>query len=173
MHKVKVDLTHVSCYSLSRSFPVNKTYPYVPWFYLELVVTGNRLLLLLLLRLLLLLERIIQDKMCTRNGNSTKYLWFLCTFRYLKEGNSGMSVIEIGFPSGFSADKTSLEQHPLLKRVEDGNKEVILYLDEVRNRLFLFQYWKGFTEKFCRVSIRNPPCRNVKRGVGERGALHN
>lgn len=53
---------------------------------------------------------------------------------YLKEGSSGMAVIEIGYPSGFSADKTSIDKHKLLKRIEDGDKKVILYLDEVNTK---------------------------------------
>ena len=47
-----------------------------------------------------------------------------------------MSVIEIGIPSGFTADKDGITKHKLLKRIEDGDKKVILYLDEVRVRQF-------------------------------------
>jgi len=57
--------------------------------------------------------------------------WFPVLGRYLKPGASSMSVIEIGYPSGFSADRSSINPHPLLKRVEEGDKKVILYLDEV------------------------------------------
>lgn len=48
-----------------------------------------------------------------------------------------MSVIEVGFPSGFVADKTGVSKHKLLKRVEDGDKKIILYLDEVRYQIIL------------------------------------
>ncbi|XP_052795659.1 CD109 antigen-like isoform X2 [Mya arenaria] len=54
----------------------------------------------------------------------------VCT-SYLKDGASSMAVIEIGFPSGFAADKSSINPHPLLKRVEGEDKKVILYLDEI------------------------------------------
>jgi hypothetical protein len=60
---------------------------------------------------------------------------------YLKEGAAGMSVIEIGYPSGFTADKDGITKHKLLKRVEDGDKKVILYLDEVF--LFVFFFFKA------------------------------
>ena len=48
-----------------------------------------------------------------------------------------MAVKEIGIPSGFSADVEALElaQYPGVKRVEEGNRKVILYFDEVRNSI--------------------------------------
>ena len=44
-----------------------------------------------------------------------------------------MAVKEIGIPSGFSADIEALElaNIPGVKRVEEGDRKVIIYLDEV------------------------------------------
>ncbi|KAH3843059.1 hypothetical protein DPMN_116566 [Dreissena polymorpha] len=62
----------------------------------------------------------------------------------MKEGASGMSVIEIGYPSGFSADPKSVSSHLLLKRVEEGDKKVILYLDEEHIvRIWIIFYFKN------------------------------
>lgn len=45
-----------------------------------------------------------------------------------------MAVKEIGIPSGFSADVEALEQanYAGVKRIEEGDRKVILYFDEVR-----------------------------------------
>ena len=43
-----------------------------------------------------------------------------------------MAVMEIGFPSGFAAEKVESKNMDVLKRKEDGDRKVILYLDEVR-----------------------------------------
>jgi len=51
---------------------------------------------------------------------------------YLQNGTSGMAVMEIGFPSGFAAEKVESKNMDVLKRKEDGDRKVILYLDEVR-----------------------------------------
>lgn len=61
-----------------------------------------------------------------------------CT-SYLKEGAAGMSVIEIGYPSGFAADKSGIKDHPLLKKIEDGDKKVVLYLDEISREEICFR----------------------------------
>ena len=44
-----------------------------------------------------------------------------------------MAVKEIGIPSGFSADAEDLElkNYVGVKRIEEGNRKVILYFDEV------------------------------------------
>ena len=44
-----------------------------------------------------------------------------------------MAVKEIGIPSGFSADVEDLElkNYVGVKRIEEGNRKVILYFDEV------------------------------------------
>ncbi|XP_052282878.1 C3 and PZP-like alpha-2-macroglobulin domain-containing protein 8 [Dreissena polymorpha] len=52
------------------------------------------------------------------------YHFFNYRSSYMKEGASGMSVIEIGYPSGFSADPKSVSSHLLLKRVEEGDKKI-------------------------------------------------
>lgn len=39
--------------------------------------------------------------------------------------------MEMKYLSGFSADKSSITQMDIIKRVEDGNKMLVLYFDEV------------------------------------------
>jgi len=58
----------------------------------------------------------------------------VCT-RWLLTGTTGMAVKEIGIPSGFSADIEALELANIagVKRVEEGNRKVIIYLDELTN----------------------------------------
>lgn len=50
---------------------------------------------------------------------------------WLKVGASGMTVQEIGIPTGFEADLESITQLPTLKKVETENRKIVLYLDEV------------------------------------------
>lgn len=50
---------------------------------------------------------------------------------WLKVGASGMTVQEIGVPTGFEADLESITQLPTLKKIETENKKIIIYLDEV------------------------------------------
>ena len=54
-------------------------------------------------------------------------------YRWLLSGTTGMAVKEIGIPSGFSADIEALELANIagVKRVEEGDRKVIIYLDEV------------------------------------------
>ncbi|KAL4229795.1 hypothetical protein ACF0H5_010186 [Mactra antiquata] len=52
-------------------------------------------------------------------------------FKYLGEGASGMSVLEIKLLSGFSAEKTTISKLSMIKRVEDGNKLLYIYLNQV------------------------------------------
>ena len=52
-------------------------------------------------------------------------------FSWLKTDASGMTVQEIGVPTGFEADLESITQLLTLKKVETENKKVVLYLDEV------------------------------------------
>ena len=44
-----------------------------------------------------------------------------------------MAVAEIGIPTGFSANVQKLEEKNYygVKRIEEGNRKVILYFDEV------------------------------------------
>jgi len=44
-----------------------------------------------------------------------------------------MAVKEIGIPSGFSADIEALElkNYQGVKRIEEGNRKVVIYFDEV------------------------------------------
>ena len=54
-------------------------------------------------------------------------------YSWLLTGTTGMAVKEIGIPSGFSADIEALELANIagVKRVEEGDRKVIIYLDEV------------------------------------------
>jgi len=42
-----------------------------------------------------------------------------------------MAVQEIGVPSGFTADPESIDDIPVLKKIETADRKVILYFDEV------------------------------------------
>ncbi|KAK3607703.1 hypothetical protein CHS0354_016727 [Potamilus streckersoni] len=56
-------------------------------------------------------------------------------FRWIGDGEeTGMSVVEIGIPSGFGADKDSITSLQTIKRVELSNKKVIIYLDMVESK---------------------------------------
>ncbi|XP_067949557.1 CD109 antigen-like [Watersipora subatra] len=56
----------------------------------------------------------------------------VCT-RWLLGGTTGMAVKEIGIPSGFTADIEALEmeRYDGVKRIEEGDRKVILYFDEL------------------------------------------
>ncbi|XP_071127944.1 CD109 antigen-like isoform X2 [Mytilus edulis] len=53
-----------------------------------------------------------------------------CT-RWLLTGASGMAVQEIGIPTGFDADVESIGQVAGLKKIEQENRKVIIYFDEI------------------------------------------
>lgn len=46
---------------------------------------------------------------------------------------SGMAVIEVGIPSGFSADISKLEgrNYKGVKKIEEADRKIVIYLDEV------------------------------------------
>ncbi|XP_052721975.1 CD109 antigen-like isoform X2 [Crassostrea angulata] len=50
---------------------------------------------------------------------------------WLKVGASGMTVQEIGVPTGFEADLESITQLPTLKKIETENRKIVIYLDEI------------------------------------------
>lgn len=57
---------------------------------------------------------------------------FVFTFyRWLLAGSSGMAVQEVGIPTGFEADVEKLAKLNGVRKVEKGNRKVILYFDEV------------------------------------------
>ena len=66
------------------------------------------------------------------NKNKKHYYIFVC-YRWLLLNASGMAVAEIGIPTGFSANVQKLEEKNYygVKRIEEGNRKVILYFDEV------------------------------------------
>ncbi|XP_046569079.1 CD109 antigen-like [Haliotis rubra] len=53
-----------------------------------------------------------------------------CT-KWLKEGSSGMTVMEISIPSGFDPDMTSMGNVAGLKRFERRGTNVVVYFDEI------------------------------------------
>ncbi|XP_046569098.1 CD109 antigen-like [Haliotis rubra] len=53
-----------------------------------------------------------------------------CT-KWLKEGSSGMTVMEISIPSGFDPDMTSMGNVAGLKRFERRGRIVVVYFDEI------------------------------------------
>ncbi|XP_046569083.1 LOW QUALITY PROTEIN: CD109 antigen-like [Haliotis rubra] len=53
-----------------------------------------------------------------------------CT-KWLKEGSSGMTVMEISIPSGFDPDMTSIGNIAGLKRFERRGRNVVVYFDEI------------------------------------------
>ncbi|KAL3881057.1 hypothetical protein ACJMK2_033253 [Sinanodonta woodiana] len=56
-------------------------------------------------------------------------------FRWIGDREEiGMSVVEIGIPSGFGADKASITSLETIKRVEVNNRKVIIYLDKVESK---------------------------------------
>ncbi|KAK3607700.1 hypothetical protein CHS0354_016724 [Potamilus streckersoni] len=56
-------------------------------------------------------------------------------FRWIGDGEeTGMSVVEIGIPSGFGADKDSITSLETIKRVELNNRKVNIYLDMVESK---------------------------------------
>ncbi|KAK3607704.1 hypothetical protein CHS0354_016728 [Potamilus streckersoni] len=56
-------------------------------------------------------------------------------FRWIGDGEqTGMSVLEIGIPSGFGADKDTITSLETIKRVELNNRKVTIYLDMVESK---------------------------------------
>nr|ADA77516.1 thioester-containing protein-E [Azumapecten farreri] len=53
-----------------------------------------------------------------------------CT-KWLKTGASGMTVQEVGVPTGFAPDVESIGKIATLKKTETENRKVILYFDEI------------------------------------------
>ncbi|XP_046369854.2 CD109 antigen-like [Haliotis rufescens] len=53
-----------------------------------------------------------------------------CT-KWLKDGSSGMTVMEISIPSGFDPDMTSVGNVAGLKRLERRGRNVVVYFDEI------------------------------------------
>ncbi len=64
-------------------------------------------------------------------GRNDHYAYVFC--RWLGLDTSGMSIMELGLPSGFEVDTDSMSKVKTLKRVETPNKKVVLYFDEVGN----------------------------------------
>ncbi|XP_076109197.1 CD109 antigen-like [Mytilus galloprovincialis] len=56
----------------------------------------------------------------------------ICT-RWLLGGSSGMVVQEIGIPTGFEPKTDEIAHMSVVKKIEEENKKVVLYFDEISN----------------------------------------
>ncbi|VDI76659.1 CD109 antigen [Mytilus galloprovincialis] len=54
----------------------------------------------------------------------------ICT-RWLLGGSSGMTVQEIGIPTGFEPKTEEISHMSVVKKIEEENKKVVLYFDEI------------------------------------------
>lgn len=77
------------------------------------------------------------EHVLTNTRNAIANLEMCSCFSWLKTGASGMTVQEIGVPTGFEADLDSITKLPTLKKVETENRKVILYLDEVSTKILV------------------------------------
>ncbi|VDI01862.1 CD109 antigen [Mytilus galloprovincialis] len=51
--------------------------------------------------------------------------------KWLRQGRSGMAILEIGIPTGIQAKPDKITHVPTLKKVEVENRKLILYFDEI------------------------------------------
>ncbi|KAL4230965.1 hypothetical protein ACF0H5_011338 [Mactra antiquata] len=71
------------------------------------------------------------DVVVTLVHESMEYLTIQTCTTWLQTGASGMTVQELGIPSGFEADVESLAVFNEIKKVETQDRKVILYFDEI------------------------------------------
>ncbi|XP_067949274.1 CD109 antigen-like [Watersipora subatra] len=73
------------------------------------------------------------DTVATIISESDKRITVRVCTRWLLGGTTGMAVKEIGIPSGFTADIEALEmeRYDGVKRIEEGDRKIILYFDEL------------------------------------------
>ncbi|XP_048777079.1 CD109 antigen-like isoform X2 [Ostrea edulis] len=69
--------------------------------------------------------------------------------RWLKKGNSGMAMMDIGVPSGMTPDKDSLDtsKAPMYKRIESGYRKISLYFDEFDGQAQCASIYMANTDK--------------------------
>ncbi|XP_061165105.1 CD109 antigen-like [Saccostrea echinata] len=69
--------------------------------------------------------------------------------RWLKEGHSGMSMMDIGIPSGMSPDLDTLDtsKAPMYKRNEMGHRKLSLYFDEFDSQAQCASVYMANTDK--------------------------
>ncbi|XP_050415360.1 CD109 antigen isoform X2 [Patella vulgata] len=65
-----------------------------------------------------------------KNSLTDSFILEVC-FSYQKSGNASMSVIEVGVPTGFEADISTLPELPNLSKHETGDRKLTLYFDQV------------------------------------------
>ncbi|XP_076081497.1 CD109 antigen-like isoform X1 [Mytilus galloprovincialis] len=51
--------------------------------------------------------------------------------KWLRQGRSGMAILEIGIPTGFQANHHKITHVPTLKKIEMENRKLILYFDKI------------------------------------------
>lgn len=69
--------------------------------------------------------------------------------RWLKEGNSGMAMMDIGIPSGMTPDMETLDtsKAPMYKRSEMGYRKLSLYFDEFDKQVQCASIYMANTDK--------------------------
>jgi len=63
------------------------------------------------------------------------------------QSTSGMAVMELGLPSGFSADNSGL-LNDIVKRVDQQDNKLVLYLDQVSLKVMFLSHIPCVPERF-------------------------
>ncbi|XP_062603689.1 CD109 antigen-like isoform X2 [Saccostrea cucullata] len=89
------------------------------------------------------------DVNVTLTDETTKGFTVKVCGRWLKEGNSGMSMMDIGIPSGMTPDLDTLDtsKAPMYKRNEMGYRKLSLYFDEFDRRAQCASVYMANTDK--------------------------
>ncbi|KAK3612490.1 hypothetical protein CHS0354_024460 [Potamilus streckersoni] len=66
----------------------------------------------------------------TSEERKNSFILTACT-SWTEAGNSGMVLLDIGAPSGFEADKSSVVMISEIKRIEDSSDRLVIYFDQV------------------------------------------
>ncbi|KAL3843233.1 hypothetical protein ACJMK2_021177 [Sinanodonta woodiana] len=66
----------------------------------------------------------------TSEEKKNSFILTACT-SWTEAGNSGMVLLDIGSPSGFSADKSSVVMISEIKRIEESSGRLVIYFDQV------------------------------------------
>lgn len=83
-----------------------------------------------------------------------KQMHFFSTSRWLWDRKTGMVVQEIGIPSGFQPDLTTLGKVVGMKKSERRGNTVAIYFDEVRHYLFRWIAFYNITDSVQEVYIK-------------------
>lgn len=66
----------------------------------------------------------------TSEERKNNFILTACT-SWTEAGNSGMVLLDIGAPSGFAADKSSVVMISEIKRIEESSGRLVIYFDQV------------------------------------------